>query len=97
MIEAVTRQYTNTDDKYSGGLYDDVNTKLVKFYDIYEKIGLQEHQFHIAFSLILNGGAEKFYFPRIKGKARDFLAMVEISPLYTCLLKNVYGALCRLL
>ncbi|KAJ6050709.1 uncharacterized protein N7446_010818 [Penicillium canescens] len=78
MIDAVTRQYSNTDDKYGGGLYDDFNTKLVKFYDACEKIGLQEHQFHIAFSLMLKGRAEKFYFTRIKGKARDFPTMVEM-------------------
>ncbi|KAJ5082065.1 hypothetical protein N7532_011108 [Penicillium argentinense] len=78
MIEAVMRLYSNTDDKYSGGLYDDLNTKLVKFCDVCEKIGLQEHQFHIAFSLMLKGKAEKFYFTRIKGNARDFSTMVEM-------------------
>ncbi|KAJ5904893.1 uncharacterized protein N7473_001809 [Penicillium subrubescens] len=78
MIEVVTRQYSNADDKYGGELYDDFNTKLVKFYDVCEKIGLQEHQFHIAFSLMLKGRAEKFYFTRIKGKARDFPTMVEM-------------------
>ena len=78
MIEAVTRQYCNADDKYGGGLYDDLNTKLVKFYDACEKIGLQEHQFHIAFSLMLKGKAEKFYFTRVKGRARDFPTMVEM-------------------
>jgi hypothetical protein len=78
MVEAITRQYSNTDDKYGGGLYDDLNTKLVRFHDICEKIGIQEHQFHIAFSLMLKGKAEKFYFTRIKGKARDFPAMVEM-------------------
>ncbi|KAJ5379608.1 hypothetical protein N7509_012727 [Penicillium cosmopolitanum] len=78
MVEAITRQYSNTDDKYGGGLYDDLNTKLVRFYDICEKIGLREHQFHIAFSLMLKGKAEKFYFTRIKGKAKDFPTMVEM-------------------
>ncbi|OKO92389.1 hypothetical protein PENSUB_12791, partial [Penicillium subrubescens] len=78
IIEAVTRQYSNTDDKYSGGLYNDFNTKLVKFYDVCEKIGLQEHQFHVAFSLMLKGRAEKFYFTRIKGKARDFPTMIDM-------------------
>jgi hypothetical protein len=76
MVEAITRQYSNTDDKYGGGLYDDLDTKLVRFYDVCEKVGLQEHQFHIAFSLMLKGKAEKFYFTRIKGKARDFPTMV---------------------
>jgi hypothetical protein len=78
MVEAITRQYSNTDDKYGGGLYDDLDTKLVRFYDVCEKVGLQKHQFHIAFSLMLKGKAEKFYFTRIKGKARDFPTMVGI-------------------
>jgi hypothetical protein len=78
MVEAITRQYSNTDDKYGGGLYDDLDMKLVRFYDVCEKVGLQEHQFNIAFSLMLKGKAEKFYFTRIKGKARDFPAMVEM-------------------
>lgn len=78
MIESMTRHYSNTDDKYGGGLYDDLDSKLIRFYDVCEKIGLQEHQFHIAFSLILKGKAEKFYFTRIKGKAKDFPGMVEM-------------------
>ena len=76
IIEAMTRQYNNADDKYGGGLYDDLNTKLLKFYDVCGKIGLQEHHFHIAFSLMLKGKAEKFYLTKIKGKASNFLTMV---------------------
>ncbi|KAJ6114229.1 hypothetical protein N7486_000007 [Penicillium sp. IBT 16267x] len=40
MTEEITRQYSNTDDKYGGGLYDDLNSKLVRFYDVCENVDM---------------------------------------------------------
>ncbi|KAJ5554994.1 hypothetical protein N7461_003464 [Penicillium sp. DV-2018c] len=75
-IVAIARHYTNADDKYGGDVYDDLNTKLLKFYDICDRFGLQEHQYNIVFSLMLKEKAEKFYLTKVKGVASDVPAML---------------------
>jgi len=79
MITELVKHYHNEDDKYGGGLYDSLDVKLLTFYDCCEKVGLQENQYHSAFSVMLKDRAKKFYYTKIKGNAKDFRTMVTMT------------------
>ncbi|KAJ5550222.1 hypothetical protein N7461_004920 [Penicillium sp. DV-2018c] len=79
MLDFVSRQYEcDPEDKYGGGLYDNFEGKLRLFYHICGSAGLQEHQFGMAFRLMLTGKARAFYISKICGIVKDFPTMVEL-------------------
>lgn len=48
------------------------------FFDYYRKIGLEERQFHLAFSTMLKDKASDFYYNKIAGRSYDFRTMVNL-------------------
>ncbi|TAQ84457.1 hypothetical protein B7494_g7204, partial [Chlorociboria aeruginascens] len=71
--------YNNDDKKYGGEEYDILERKLQIFYDYCFKIGLQPDQYQIAFSTMLKGRAEEFYFAHIAGRFYDFPTIVKMT------------------
>ena len=71
--------YTHDSRKYGGEQYDILDTKLQVFYDCCTKIGIQESQFHLAFSVMLKGRAADFYYDKISGRSYDFQTMMEMT------------------
>ncbi|PVH68828.1 hypothetical protein DL98DRAFT_440303, partial [Cadophora sp. DSE1049] len=49
--------YSHDNKKYGGELYDILDVKLQIFYDCCAKVGLEEEQYHRAFSVMLKGRA----------------------------------------
>ena len=66
------------DKKYGGGEYDILDVKLQVFFDYYKKIGLEERQFYLVFSIILKDKASDFYYDKITGRSYDFRTMVDL-------------------
>ena len=70
------------DRKYGGEEYDILDIKLQVFFDYCNKIGIQESQFHSAFSAMLKGKAADFYYTMIVGRSYDFRKMIELTKAY---------------
>ena len=70
--------YTKDTREYRGEVYDTLNTKLRYFYDCCSKLGVQESQYHLAFSVMLKGRAAKFYFDKVTGRNYSFQKMVQM-------------------
>ena len=66
------------DKKYGGREYDILDVKLQVFFDYYGKIGLEERQFYLVFSIILKDKASDFYYDKITGRSYDFRTMVDL-------------------
>ncbi|KIM93290.1 hypothetical protein OIDMADRAFT_71369, partial [Oidiodendron maius Zn] len=65
--------------KFSGNLYDVLNTKLLAFYDICRKVDLPKEQYHEAYSIMLSGRALDFYYNRLSNREYDFDTMVRMT------------------
>ena len=68
--------YQDEEKKFGGKLYDMLGAKLQ---DCCNKVGIQRHQFHHAFSVMLKGRAETFYHDHITGKRYDFDTMLRLT------------------
>jgi len=77
MITDLAKIY-NEDMKYSGELYDVINSKLQIFYDYYHKINLPKECHDKAFSIMLKGRASSFYYDKITRRNYDFSTIVTI-------------------
>jgi hypothetical protein len=78
----------NKDKKYGGELYDILATKLLDFYDICSKLGLDRHQYHYAYSFMLKGRAHRFYLTNLFNKNLDFDIIVTKTKEYFETRKN---------
>jgi hypothetical protein len=78
-ITSLMKIYTNEDKKYGGELYDILDTKLKIFYDYCNKAGLRAYQYHYAYSAMLKGRAESFYYDHIQGNSYDFSTMIKLT------------------
>ena len=70
------------DKKYGGREYDILDVKLQVFFDYYKKIGLEERQFHLAFSTMLKDKASDFYYDKIAERSYDFRTMIDLIRTY---------------
>jgi hypothetical protein len=52
------------------------------FFDYYTKVGLVDNQFYLAFSIMLKGQANAFYYNKISRRLYDFTIIVEITKTY---------------
>ena len=68
--------YLDEEKKFGGELYDMLGAKLQVFYDCCNKVGIQCHQYHYAFSIMLKGRAATFYYDYIAGKNYSFNTML---------------------
>jgi hypothetical protein len=75
MIEAMTRHYNNTDDKYSGEPYEDLNTKLLIFYDVCDKSAYNSISSHCILAHA-ERKRTKVLLDKGQGKTNDFRTMV---------------------
>jgi hypothetical protein len=48
------------------------------FFNYCRKIGLEERQFHLAFSIMLKDKASNFYYDKITRRSYDFYTMVDL-------------------
>ena len=71
--------YLDEEKKFGGELYDMLGAKLQVFYDCCNKVGIQCHQYHHAFSIMLKGRAATFYYDHIAGKNYSFNAMLQLT------------------
>jgi len=71
--------YQDEEKKFGGELYDMLGTKLQVFQDCCNKVGIQRHQYHHAFSVMLKGRAATFYYDHIAGKRYDFDTMLRLT------------------
>ena len=65
------------DMKYSGG-NDSLNLKLHIFYDLCRKASVPTESFGDAFSTMLKGKAQEYYYDKISGQRLDFTTMVKL-------------------
>ena len=70
----MSKLYTE-DMKFSGELFDVLNSKLVIFYDTCRKVGIGPGQYHDAYSLMLRGRASNFYYDHLASKGLTFAEM----------------------
>jgi len=83
--EIPSREVTNLmkiyqdEKKFGGELYDMLGAKLQVFQDCCNKVGIQRHQYHHAFSVMLKGRAAAFYHDHIAGKRYDFDTMFRLT------------------
>jgi hypothetical protein len=59
-----------------------LDIKLQVFFNYYRKIGLEEKQFYLVFSIILKGKASDFYYNKITGRLYDFYIIVNLIRSY---------------
>jgi hypothetical protein len=64
--------YNNDKKKFTGEIYDILNTKLRVFYNYYAKVGLPNTQYYNAFSVMLKGRAAIFYYNNLSDKDYNF-------------------------
>ena len=68
--------YLDEEKKFGGELYNMLRAKLQVFYNCCNKVGIQCHQYHHTFSIMLKGWAATFYYNYIVGKNYNFDAML---------------------
>lgn len=72
----------NDEMKFSGSLYDVLAVKLRIFHDTCAKVGIAPAQYHLAFSTMLSGRAQSYYYQYLAQSGMPFEAMVERMRLY---------------
>jgi len=78
-VTNLMKVYSDEEKKFGGELYDMLGAKLQVFYDCCNKVGIQRHQYHHAFSVILKGRAATFYYDHIAGKNYSFDIMLQLT------------------
>lgn len=73
------RMYTDKNNKYGGELYDILSSKLLIFYDFCRKLGLEEDQYHNAYSSMLKNRASQFFYDSLVHRNYSFDKMVELT------------------
>jgi len=66
----------NDDKKFSGEKYDVLDAKLKIFFDLCDKIGIPEGLYHMVYSTMLRGEAEKHYYKHIARRGYTFKRMI---------------------
>jgi len=64
--------YLDEEKKFKGELYNMLRAKLQVFYNYYNKVRIQCHQYYHTFSIILKGQAVIFYYDYITGRNYSF-------------------------
>jgi hypothetical protein len=76
-VTNLTKIYTE-EMKFSGEMYDSLQTKLPVFQDCCNKVGIHLDQYHHAFSIMLKGRAADYYYSNIAGNRHSFDEMLQI-------------------
>jgi hypothetical protein len=74
--------YNNNKKKFTGEIYDILNTKLRVFYDYCAKVGLLDIQYYNAFSVMLKGRVVTFYYNNLSGKDYSFKNIILKTKIY---------------
>jgi hypothetical protein len=74
--------YNNDKKKFTGEIYDILDTKLRVFYDCYTKVGLLNIQYYNAFSVMLKGRAVIFYYNNLFSKGYSFKNIILKIKIY---------------
>jgi hypothetical protein len=64
--------YNNDKKKFTGEMYDILDTKLRIFYDYCVKVGLPDTQYYNVFSVIFKGRVATFYYNNLSNKDYSF-------------------------
>jgi hypothetical protein len=79
LIINLFKLYQSDDKKYTEELYNILDIKLQAFYDCCKKVGLQEDQYHNAFSAMLKDRASDFYYESIIRKTTDIHTIIAMT------------------
>ena len=72
MLTELMKLYSDQEKKFSGELYNILNSKLCIFYNCYQKVRLEPDQYYNAYSIMLKGRASTFYYNCLVGKGYKF-------------------------
>lgn len=79
LLTDLMKVYQDDSKKYSGELYDILDTKVQNFYDCCHKLGLGADQYRNAYSIMLKGRASAFYYDRLSNQNYDFVTMIDLT------------------
>ena len=77
VLTDLSKHYYDTDLKFSGDLYDSLDTKLKIFYDLCRIAGVSPDLYHDAYPTMLKGRARQFYYDHLAGRQITFKQMIE--------------------
>ena len=80
--------YLDQEKKFGKELYDVLNLKLCIFYNYCQKVGIESDQYYNAYSVMLKGQDNTFYYDRLVGKKYDFDRMIYELRYYFEIEKN---------
>ncbi|KAI1798510.1 putative transposase [Daldinia bambusicola] len=72
----LVKMYNHNDSKFGGDKYDILDDKIKVFMDLCRKAGVEESQYHEAFSTMLKGRALQYYYDHLSMKGLNFQEMV---------------------
>ncbi|KAI0994048.1 hypothetical protein K3495_g14135, partial [Podosphaera aphanis] len=75
----LAKLYFDNESKYSGELYDILDSKIAIFFDYCGKVGLHKEQYHNAFSSMLRDRARQFYYDQLANKGYNFDQMIALT------------------
>jgi hypothetical protein len=87
-IGDLLKAYNDDSKKYSGELFDILSTKLLFFYESCTRLGLEHHQYHFAYSMMLRGQATEFYYSNLFNRNFDFDTLVSKTKDYFETIEN---------
>jgi hypothetical protein len=82
LFTELIKLYSNQENKFGGELYNILNSKLYIFYNCCQKVGIEPNQYHNAYSVMLKGQANTFYYNCLAGKGYNFNRMIYKSKYY---------------
>lgn len=75
----LAKLYFDNESKYSGELYDILDSKVAIFIDYCGEVGLQKEQYHNAFASMLKDRARQFYYDQLANKGYKFDQMMVLT------------------
>ena len=82
MLIELTKLYLDQEKRFSGELYNILNSKLRIFYNYCQKVRLEPNQYYNAYSVMLKGRASTFYYNCLAGKGYDFNRIIYKTRYY---------------
>src|SRR6266702_5853283 len=79
LLIELTKLYSDQEKKFSGELYDILNSKLYIFYNCCQKVGIKSNQYYNIYSIMLKGQANTFYYNHLARKGYNFNCIIYKS------------------
>jgi hypothetical protein len=72
----LTKFFNNEENMYGGEMYDILNSKILLFYDCYQKVRLPPERSHEGLSIMPKERAARFYYDTLSNRSFDFSTMI---------------------